>query len=83
MAINPHLLSQKRETELISVIDRHPDLLGIGLPDSAGIVVRGSRLEVIGDGRVAIYDNRRHGCCWYYWVARGESLDLDRHGLRP
>lgn len=83
VAIDPHLLSQKREAELITVLDRYPDLLGIGLPDSAGVVVRGRRLEVIGDGRVAIYDNQRHGCCWYYWVARGESFDLGRHGLRP
>lgn len=76
VVINPHLLSQKRENELVSVLDAHPRLLGIGISDSAGIVVRDGVLELVGDGRVAIYDNQRHGCCWYYWLKPAEVFDL-------
>ena len=83
VAINPHLLSQKRENELVTVVDAHPELLGIGIPDSAGVLVRGGVLEPIGDGRVAIYDNERHGCCWYYFLGKGQQLDLMSRRVRP
>jgi cyanophycinase len=83
VAVNPHLLSQKRENELVSVVDAHPELLGIGIPDSAGIVVRGGVLEPVGDGRIAIYDNKRHGCCWYYFLTRSQRFDLRQRGVQP
>ena len=76
VVINPHLLSQHRENELISVLDAHPTLLGIGISDSAGIVVQGHGFELVGEGRVAIYDNRKHGCCWYYWLKPEDRFDL-------
>jgi cyanophycinase len=76
VVVNPHLVSQKRENELISVLDAHPTLLGIGLPDSAGVIVQGDLLEPVGEGRIAIYDNTKHGCCWYYWLASTERFDL-------
>jgi len=34
--------------------------------------------EVIGAGRVAIYDNVRRGGSWYYWLNPGERFDLSR-----
>jgi cyanophycinase len=83
VAVNPHLLSQKRENELVSVVDAHPELLGIGIPDSAGVVVRGGVLEPIGDGRVAIYDNERHGCCWYYFITKSQRFDLRARRVQP
>ncbi|MEO8449518.1 MAG: hypothetical protein ABI647_07000 [Gemmatimonadota bacterium] len=63
------------------MVDLHRELLGIGIPGSAGIVVRGDAFEVVGEGRVAIYDDRKHGCCWYYWLEPGRSFDL--RGRRP
>ncbi len=83
VAINPHLLSQKRENELVTVLDAHPELLGVGISDSAGVVVRGDTLEVAGDGRVALYDNRRHGCCWYYWLRPGQRFHLGQRQAVP
>lgn len=82
-AVNPHLLSQKRESELVTVLDAHPALLGLGIPDSVGLVVRAGVAEVLGDGPVAIYDNAKHGCCWYWWLRRGERLDLARRAKLP
>ncbi len=75
-AVNPHLTEQKRETELITVIDYHPELLGIGMDERTAIVVRGHKFQVIGEGRVAIYDNQKHGNNWYYWLKPGDSFDL-------
>lgn len=76
VVINPHLTSAKREGELITVVDQHPDLLGIGLEDEASVLVVGDTAEVLGSGRAAIYDDLRHGELWYYWLRPGDRLDL-------
>jgi len=76
VAINPHLTEQKRDAELVNVIDAYPNLLGIGIDEKAAIVVTDNRFEVIGEGRVAIYDNKKHGGNWYYWLAPGDKFDL-------
>ncbi len=75
-AINPHLITAKREDELVNVIDAHPELLGIGIDERAAIVVRGEEFQVLGDSKVAIYDNRRHENKWYYWLAPGTTFSL-------
>ena len=75
-AIDPHLAEAKREGELIQVVDAHPELLGIGIDEPAAIVVTGNRFEVIGGGRVAIYDNQKHGSHWYYDLPPGSRFDL-------
>jgi cyanophycinase len=77
VAINPHLTQAKRENELINVVDAHPEILGIGIDEDAALVVRGNRFEVIGAGRVAIYDNQRRDGSWYYWLKSGEQFDLE------
>lgn len=76
IAINPHLTSSQRENELVSVVDRYPHLLGLGIDDDAGLVVRGEIAEVIGSGRVAVYDNQKHPAGWYFWLKAGDKLDL-------
>jgi cyanophycinase len=76
VAINPHLTSAKRDAELVNVVDAQPRILGIGIDDDAAIVVRGDRFEVIGTGRVAIYDNTRRDGAWYYWLNSGDRFDL-------
>ncbi len=77
VAINPHLTQAKRDNELINVVDAHPEILGIGIDEDAALVVRGNRFEVIGAGRVAIYDNQRREGSWYYWLKPGEQFDLE------
>jgi cyanophycinase len=76
VAINPHLTEAKRDAELVNVVDAHPELLGIGIDEKAAIVVQGDYFEVIGEGRVAIYDNIKHGGDWYYWLSPGDKFDL-------
>jgi cyanophycinase len=74
--VNPHLVSQKRENELVTVLDAHPELLGIGLDDDAAVLIRCDRLEPLTKGRVAIYDDRKHGSTWYYWLDPAQRFDL-------
>ena len=82
IAINPHLTASQRENELVSVVDRYPHLLGLGIDDDAGLVVRGDIAEVIGSGRVAVYDNQKHSGAWYFWLKPGDRIDL-RARLTP
>jgi cyanophycinase len=82
VAINPHLTEAKRDAELVNVIDAYPELLGIGIDEKAALVVRGDRFEVIGDGRVAIYDNKKHGGDWYYWLKPGTIFDLRERSVQ-
>jgi cyanophycinase len=83
VAINPHLTEAKRENELVNVLDAHPELLGIGIDEKAAIVVQGDVFEVIGEGRVAIYDNKKHSTNWYYWLSSGERFDLGGRAKQP
>ena len=76
VAIDPHLTEAKRDYELINVVDAYPNLLGIGIDEGAALVVKGDQFEVIGTGRVAIYDNQPHNSGWYYWLKAGDHFDL-------
>jgi cyanophycinase len=60
VAVNPHLSEAMRQNELVTILDTHPQLLGIGIDEKAAIVVTGDSFQVIGSGRVAIYDNTNH-----------------------
>ncbi len=76
VAINPHLTEAKRDAELVNVVDAYPELLGIGIDEKAAIVVEGDSFVVMGEGRVAIYDNKKHGGSWYYWLSPGDIFNL-------
>jgi cyanophycinase len=76
VAIDQHLLTRHREDDLVPVIDAHPGLLGIGLDDPTAVVVRGDTFEVIGRGRVGVYDGKDHDGKTYYFLAVGDRFDL-------
>lgn len=76
VVINPHIISAKRENELVEVLDAHGELLGIGLDDNSAIQVKNGSFEVIGLGKVAIYDNIKHGNGWYYWLKTGDHFNI-------
>jgi cyanophycinase len=81
VVVNPHLTAAHREDELVNVVDQHPELLGIGLEDTAALLVTGDVAEVLGSGRVAIYDDTKHGTLWYYWLHSGQRFDLKSRRL--
>ena len=76
VAIDQHLLVRGREDDLVEVIAKKPELLGLGLDEPAAVVVQGDRLEVIGRSVVGIYDGKDHDGKKYFFVAPGEQLDL-------
>jgi aminobenzoyl-glutamate utilization protein B len=76
VAIDQHLLVRGRQEDLVDVITRKPELLGLGLDEPAAIVVQGDRFEVIGKSVVGVYDGKDHDGKRYYFLAPGDQFDL-------
>jgi len=72
VAIDQHLLTRKREKDLIAVIAAHPKLLGIGIDEGTAVVIQGDRFEVVGKSKVAIYEPHKP----YYFLQPGDRFDL-------
>ena len=66
-AIDQHVLARNRHFDLIEIITHRPELLGIGIDEKTGIIVKGNQFEVIGDSYVVIYDGT-------FWSREGSDL---------
>lgn len=66
-AIDQHVLARNRQFDLFEILQKHPELLGIGLDENTAIVVQGNQFEVIGKSYVAVYDGS-------IWSAERNSL---------
>lgn len=74
--INPHLLSAKRENELINVLDIHPELIGFGVDDEITFVIKKGIIETLGKGFIYVYDNQLHDNKWWYMFPTGVKFNL-------
>ena len=78
-AIDQHINTRNRWDDLIPVIKKYPNLLGIGLSEGTAIIVKGDRCEVMGAWKVAIHDNTRVYQPWekpYFVLAAGDVYNL-------
>ena len=78
-AIDQHINTRNRWDDLIPVIRKYQDLLGIGLSEGTAIVVTGDRFEVIGKWKVAIHDNTHPYQPWekpYYVLSPGDVYNM-------
>src|SRR5262245_49058985 len=48
VAVDQHVLRRNRQFDLVGVIEKHPELLGIGIDENTAIVVRGDSFDVMG-----------------------------------
>jgi len=74
-AIDQHVDARGREADLESVIAAHPTLLGIGIDQSAAIIVHGDSFFVVG-GQIVIHDGKAHDGAPYYFLSPGQSFNL-------
>jgi cyanophycinase len=82
-AIDQHVEERARETDLDPVIAAHPELLGIGIDQSAAIIVHGDTFFVVG-GQVAIHDGKQHvGGASYYLLSSGQAFDWKTRSIVP
>jgi len=52
--IDQHFLARKRKTRLLKILEEKPGLFGVGIDERTCLVVRGRRMEVIGDSSTTI-----------------------------
>lgn len=77
-AIDQHLTARGRQDDLLSVVERHRALLGIGVDEGTALIVAGDRAEVAGRGRVAFYNAADREQLDYYFLPEGGVFDLAR-----
>lgn len=78
-AIDQHINTRNRWDDLIPVIKKYPNLLGIGLSEGTAIVVKGDQFEVMGKWKVAVHDNTRLYQPWekpYFVLGAGDVYDM-------
>jgi cyanophycinase len=79
VAIDQHINTRNRWDDLIPVIKKYPELLGIGLSEGTAIVVKGDQFEVMGKWKIAIHDNTRMYQPWekpYFVLGAGDGYDM-------
>lgn len=78
-AIDQHIDTRNRWDHLLPVIERFPNLLGIGLSERTAIIVKGDEFEVVGKSKVAVHDNTRlhqRGEKPYSVLSAGDVYDM-------
>jgi cyanophycinase len=83
-AIDQHINTRGRWDDLIPVIKKYPDLLGIGLSEGTAIIVKGDRFEVMGAWKVAVHDNKRLYQPWekpYYVLSAGDVYNMKTRSI--
>jgi cyanophycinase len=58
-AIDQHVDTRNRWDDLIPVIKKYPELLGLGLSEATAVIVQGDTFDVLGKGKVAVHDNTK------------------------
>ena len=77
-AVDQHLTARGRQDDMLGVVARYPDLLGIGIDEGTALIVTGDTAVVTGPGRVAFYNTADRGDLPYYFLSDGETFDLAR-----
>jgi cyanophycinase len=83
-AIDQHINTRNRWDDLIPVIKKYPELLGIGLSEGTAIFVKGDRFEVMGPWKVAIHDNKRLYQPWekpYFVLSQGDVYNMKTRSI--
>jgi cyanophycinase len=56
VAIDQHFSQRGRQKDMTQLVNRYPQLLGIGIDEGTAIIVRKSTAEVVGRGKAHFYD---------------------------
>ncbi len=78
-AIDQHLNTRNRWDDLIPVMKKMPDFLGIGLSEATAIIVTGDRFEVMGKWKVTIHDATNPRQPWekpYFVLSAGDVYNM-------
>ena len=79
VAIDQHFTQRKRQPDMSRLVNRYPQLLGIGIDERTALIVRHSTAEVVGIHDVYFYDRSQqaaHDQPDYLKLSAGEKYDL-------
>lgn len=86
VAIDQHFSQRRRQKDMTSLVNRYPQLLGIGIDEATAIIVRGSKADVVGRGKVHFYDRSKPvypDQADYEALKAGQSYDLAKRKIIP
>ena len=78
VAVYPHFFARHAEKDLLEVITRYPELLGIGIDENTAIILHDEEFEVIGDGKVGVFDSNSVAKRKWVTLSKGQRFDLRR-----
>jgi cyanophycinase len=63
---------------MLEVIDKYPDMLGIGLDENTAIVVQGDQFDVIGQSYAVVYSHKpvAGASGRFYFMGAGDRFDM-------
>jgi len=76
IAIDQHVLSRNRQFDMFTILEKKPELLGVGIDESTAIIIKGDILEVIGESYVIIYDKS-------FWSVEYNPFDKESNKKLP
>ena len=79
VAIDQHFSQRGRQKDMTQLVERYPQLLGIGLDEATAIIVQKSTAEVVWRGKVFFYDRSKpanEDGTDYVALPEGSSYDL-------
>ncbi|MFL6374161.1 MAG: cyanophycinase, partial [Pyrinomonadaceae bacterium] len=95
VVIDTHFSQRGRHGRLLTAVAHYPHIVGVGLDEKCGIVVKGRQFRVVGEGCVTVFDgrsvthcdlpNRKAGDCIgilgvsLHVLPSGYSYDLENH----
>jgi cyanophycinase len=76
--IDQHVLRRNRQFDLVNLIEKAPQLIGIGLDEATAVLVQGDTLQVIGRSYVAIYAGGVGASAPgpFFFLSEGQKYDL-------
>ena len=91
--IDQHVLARNRQFDMFDILNKRPELLGIGIDERTAIIVEGENFRVIGDSFVIVYDRSflsREGSDLknlpeenqlFYFLRHGDRYDLKKRRM--
>jgi cyanophycinase len=81
--LDQHFIVRQRENRLFGLILQNPTLLGIGIDEDMGLLVKDNRLaEVVGDTQIMFVDaHNRKGAMLIHLLKAGEQFDLKKRKM--
>ena len=78
VTVYPHLSARKAERDVAEVVAHYPELLGIGIDENTAIVVHDDQFEVMGAGKVVIFDGKTQSKKKVLTLSPGQKFDLKK-----